>query len=370
MTVIGHGYDDNVGAPAFRNVIINGGMSVAQRNTSVASITTGGYYTADRWNLGTDGTFGTWTQSVENDAPTGSGLRKSLKMLCTVARASLSANDALVFEQKLEGQNVQHFVKGTSSAKAMTVSFWVKSNVTGLYAVRLRDDTNSRHICATYTISSSGTWEKKTVTFVGDSTGIINNDNASGLVMQFWLVAGSTYAGGTLATSWATINNANCAVGQTNTASAINNYWQITGVQLEAGSVATPFEFEPFETTFRKCQRYYEKSYSYSVVPGTNQSSFPTIVQEVPFITGFTQTDGWGLARILFNVPKRTGPIVTVYNESGTINTATQIIGTTAGTLTNPTIAGNEKGFMFQGGVAAGGSAVKIIYHYTANAEL
>lgn len=257
MTVIGHGYDDNVGAPAFRNVIINGGMSVAQRNTSVASITTGNYYTADRWNIATDGTAGTWTQSVENDAPTGSGLRKSLKMLCTVVRSSLSANDALVFEQKIEGQNIQHLAKGTSSTKSITISFWVKSNVTGTYAVRLRDDTNSRHICATYVISASATWEKKTITFTGDTTGVINNDNASGLTVQFWLLAGSTYSGGALATSWAAVSNANCAVGQVNLAATLNNYWQITGVQLEAGSVATPFEFEPYETTLRKCQRYF-----------------------------------------------------------------------------------------------------------------
>ena len=92
MTVIGHGYDDNVGAPAFRNMIINGGMSIAQRNTSVASITTSTYNTADRWQVGIS-SLGTWTQSVENDAPTGSGHRKSLKMLCTTADASPAAAD-------------------------------------------------------------------------------------------------------------------------------------------------------------------------------------------------------------------------------------------------------------------------------------
>ena len=257
MTVQGHGWDDNTGYPAFRNIIINGGMSIAQRNTSVASITTGNYYTADRWNVGTDGIFGTWTQSVENDAPTGSGLRKSLKMLCTVVRSSLSANDALVFEQRVEGQNIQHLAKGTSSTKSITISFWVKSNVTGTYIVRLRDHANSRHISAAYTINASATWQKETITFTGDTAGIINNDNTTGLAVQFWLLAGSNYSSGTLATSWAAINDANCAVGQVNLAGTVSNYWQVTGVQLEAGPVATPFEFEPFETTLRKCQRYF-----------------------------------------------------------------------------------------------------------------
>jgi len=372
MPVIGHGYDDNVGAPAFRNFVTNGAMQVAQRNTSVAnisSVTSNGYYTADRFELYTD-TAGTWTQSIENDAPTGSGFRKSLKMLCTTANASLSANSLCQIRTKFEGQDLQRIKKGTSSAVALTVSFWVKANVTGTYVVGMYDYTNTRLVAAQYTISSSATWEKKTVTFPADTTGVLNNDNALSLQLHFRLAAGSTFSSGTLQTSWGTDVPANSTVGQTNLASAVNNYWQVTGIQLESGSVVTPFEFEPFETTLRKCMRYYEKSYSYSVVPGTNQSSFPTIVQEVPFITGFTQTDGWGMARVLFTVPKRTGATVTVYSDTGTINSASQIIGTTFTTLTNPIVAANDKGFMFQAGVAAYGSAVKIIYHYTASAEL
>ena len=262
MTVIGHGYDDNVGAPAFRNVIINGSMSVAQRSlgpiTGITSVSPE-YPTADRWRHFLS-SMGTWTNSIENDAPTGSGFRKSWKWLCTTADASPSSTDFFPVGMKFEGQNLQHFAKGTSSAKSFTLQFWVKSNKTGTYIVELTDENNSRHVAASYTVSASGAWEKKTLVFPADTTGAFNNDNALSLDMTFWLGVGSSRSSGTLATSWASKVTANSAVGQVNLADAINNYWQITGVQLEAGPVATPFEFEPFETTLRKCQRYFCKS--------------------------------------------------------------------------------------------------------------
>jgi len=259
MTVIGHGYDDNVGAPAFRNVIINGNMSVAQRNTSVASITADGYYTVDRFST-RNITLGTWTQSVENDAPTGSGHRKSLKMLCTAAKASPSAGDGLWIRHKIEGQNLQHFAKGTSSAKSFSLQFWVKSNVTGTYTIALYDNDNNRHIGASYTISASATWEKKTVVFAADTSGAFDNDNLDSLWVDFGLGAGSSWTSGSIPSSWGSYSGTNYAVGQSNVAATVGNYWQVTGVQLEAGTIATPFEFEPFETTLRKCQRYYQKT--------------------------------------------------------------------------------------------------------------
>jgi hypothetical protein len=251
-----------------RNVIINGAMQVAQRGTSTASITGDGYFTADRWRDSLS-SLGTWTQSVENDAPTGSGFRKSLKMLCTTANASPSAGAYNVFSQKLEGQNIQQFAKGTASAKQFAVSFWVKSNVTGTYVLEIYDMDNNRQVSASYTVSSSATWEKKTIIFPADTTGAFDNDNAQSLEFNFWLGAGTTYTSGTLNTTWASATSATRAVGQTNLASATNNYWQVTGVQLEAGAVATPFEFEDYETTLAKCQRYYQR-----IAPGLANGSF------------------------------------------------------------------------------------------------
>jgi hypothetical protein len=241
-----------------RNVIINGAMQIAQRGTSTASITATGYYTADRFPIGLS-SLGTWTQSQEADAPTGSGLRNSLKVLCTTADASPAAGDFMFLQQSLEGQNVQQFLKGTSSAKQFALSFWVKSNVTGTYIAEIRDADNTRTVATSYTISASATWEKKTIIFPADTTGAFDNDNAVSLQLSFWLGAGTTYTSGTLQTTWAAQTNANRAVGQTNLAAATSNYWQVTGVQLEVGSVATPFEFEDYSTTLAKCQRYYTR---------------------------------------------------------------------------------------------------------------
>ena len=251
-----------VDPPANRNLIINGAMQVAQRGTSVTGITTtgSGYRTADRWYFqlaGTSGQQGTWTQSIEADAPSGSGFRNSLKVLCTTANATLDAADFIGFDYRLEGQNLQTIRKGTSEAQQLTLSFWVKSNVTGTYIVELPDQDNTRAISASYTVNASGTWEQKTITFPADTTGAFDNDNAMSLLVRFTLAVGSDYTSGSLQTTWGATTTANRYVGQTDLSAATNNYWQITGVQLETGPVATPFEFEPFEATLRKCQRYY-----------------------------------------------------------------------------------------------------------------
>jgi hypothetical protein len=250
-----------------RNVVINGAMQVAQRGTSTASITADGYYTADRW-LGAASGLGTWTQSVESDAPTGSGFRKSLKMLCTTANASPTGTNNLAVVTYIEGQNLQQFAKGTASAKQFALSFWVKSNVTGTYVAELFDVDNTRQTALQYTISSSATWEKKTLIFTADATGAFDNDNAKSLQVTFWMGAGSGLTSGTLQTTWASNTTANRAVGQVNLAAATSNYYQVTGVQLEVGAVATPFEFEDISTTLAKCQRYYNKVASILYAPG------------------------------------------------------------------------------------------------------
>jgi hypothetical protein len=287
------------GPPFARNLLYNGAMQVAQRGTSVASITTSAYYTADRWNISLT-TLGTWTQSVENDAPTGSGFRKSTKMLCSTADASPAAGDLLVFQQTLEGQDLQRILKGTSSANPLTVTFWVKSNKTGTYIVELEDVDNTRHVNASYTISASSTWEQKTVTFPADTTGAFDNDIGASLRFNFWLGAGSTYTSGTLATTWASITNANRAAGQTNLAAATSNFWQVTGVQLETGSVATGFEFLPFGDELARCQRYYETSFANGITPGTDNLS---VVNAGGFVMNSSTSAG---GFVSFLVRKRT----------------------------------------------------------------
>tara|TARA_Y100001938_G_scaffold147275_1_gene228109 strand:- start:174 stop:1295 length:1122 start_codon:yes stop_codon:yes gene_type:complete len=240
----------------FRNIIINGDMSQAQRSTSTASITGIGYHTIDRFST-LIATAGTWTQSQSTTVPSGQGFAKSLKMDCTTADSSLSAGDYLIINQKFEGQNLQYLKKGTSSAQSTTLSFWVRSNKTGTYIIQLNDVDNNRSISKSYTISSSDTWEKKTLTFAGDTTGAFDNDNTHALDVRWWLASGSNFTSGTLQTSWGSITNADLAVGQVNLADSTSNEWYITGVQLEVGSSASDFEFLPFDVNLQRCQRYY-----------------------------------------------------------------------------------------------------------------
>ena len=177
-------------------------------------------------------------------------------MDCTTADAS---PNYLQLEQRIEGQNLQHLLKGTSSAKAVTLSFWVKSNKTGTYIIEIMDNVNGRHISKSYTVDSASTWEKKTLTFEGDQTDAIVNSNSIGIYVKWWLGAGSSFTSGTLQTSWGAYSNANKAVGQVNLADSTSNEWYITGCQLEIGEAATDFEFEPYQTTINKCYRYCEK---------------------------------------------------------------------------------------------------------------
>jgi len=245
---------DNVN---FRNILINGDMSIAQRGTSFSSVSAGnGTYPVDRFRNNM-GTAGTWTISQDTDVPSGQGFATSVKYDCTTANASLSAGSFLIFEQQVEGQNLQYLKKGTANAESLTLSFWVKSNKTGTYIAELYDNDNTRQISQAYTISSASTWEKKTITYAGDTTGAFGNDNGASLRLFLWLAAGSNYTSGTLNTSWNTTAVSNRVVGQVNLADDTANEWYITGVQLEAGTTASDFEFLPHDVNLQRCQRYY-----------------------------------------------------------------------------------------------------------------
>ena len=243
----------------FRNIIINGDMSIAQRGTSVSSITSSGYYTVDRMNA-IISSQGTWTQSQSTDVPSGQGFAKSLKMDCTTADASPAASDIVRIQQGIEGQNLQYLKYGTSSAESTTLSFWVKSNKTGTYVIQLLNGAVSKQVGKTYTISSADTWEKKTITFPGDTSTALDNDNSAELYVQFCLGTGSDRSSGTLSSTWKSFVSADQFAGQTvNLADSTSNEWYITGVQLEAGTSASDFEFLPVDVNLRRCQRYYQK---------------------------------------------------------------------------------------------------------------
>ena len=349
----------------FRNIIINGDMSQSQRSTSVSSITGSGYNTVDRFRTNMT-TAGTWTQSQSTDVPSGEGFGYSLKYDCTTANASLSASAFGIFQMsKLEGQMLQYLKKGTANAESLTISFWVKSSKTGTYIVELFDEDNSRFTNKSYSINSASTWEKKTITFDGDTTGAFNNDNGDSLSINFWLGAGTTFTTGSLQTTWGGNTASNRAVGQVNLADNTANEWYITGVQLEVGTSASDFEFLPYDVNLRRCYRYYEKSYDYETAPATN-----TEVSSMA-INGLDQG-----TKQLRSVPvkhletKRATPTVTIYDvpgNSGKINTLDSGGTTATNQSFNGLLANGKNSFNWYIGST---DKEGYIYHYTADAEL
>jgi hypothetical protein len=243
-------------------LIINGDMQVAQRGTSTTGITTSGYYTVDRFAV-TISALGTWTQTQDTTVPTAKGFTKSLKMDCTTADASPAAGDLVLLSYKVEAQDLQLLKYGTSSAEAFTLRFHVRSPKTGTHIVHIYQNDGARHISKAYTISSADTFQEVIINIPGDTGGTVNNDNACGMQIEFYLAAGSNSTSGTLATSWAGYTQANSAVGQVNCADSTDNNFFITGLQMEVGefdanSIAA-FQHELFGDSLLRCQRYYRE---------------------------------------------------------------------------------------------------------------
>jgi len=262
-----------------RNLIINGAMQVAQRGTSTASSATSGHFQVDRFQVRADNTDNaSFTHAQVTDAPSGTGFSKSFKLSVDTIESTLDANENIYLVQKIEGQNVQQLAYGSSSAQKVTLSFYVKSYQTGNFTVTLyKDDTTSSIITSTYTVNQSATWEKKTITFVGLTTSGIANDNGNGLAVYWQLAAGTNYTSAD-STSWGNYSDAGFAYGQAvNFVSSTNNYWQITGVQLEVGSVATDFEHRSFAQELELCKRYYQQingdSNDYTGFPAYTESA-------------------------------------------------------------------------------------------------
>jgi hypothetical protein len=285
-----------------RNLIINGAMQVAQRGTSATSVTSTGYHSCDRFKfLYTDA--GTWTVSQSTDAP--DGFANSFKVECTTAKGTLASNSRLLIIHHFEGQNLQQLKKGTSGAESLTLSFWVRTNKTGTYQVNLEDNDNIRIIGTTYTVSSADTWQKVTATFAGDTSGVLDNDNGDSFAIHFALVAGTDNSSGAVPTSWEAKSNTDRGAGLTvNLADATSNYWQITGVQLEVGETATPFEHRSYADELARCQRYF-----WQPDGGANG-------------TGAYGGGANGRATLTFPVVMRTAPTLTYVSGGSTTNNA------------------------------------------------
>jgi hypothetical protein len=237
-----------------RNIIINGAMTVSQRSTSQYAVTSSTFL-VDRWRVGI-WTIGEWAISQSTDAP--SGFSNSLKLHSDYGVSSPSSSGYVYIRYIAEAQDLQQLSFGSSNAKSLTISFWVKSNKTGDASFRINaPDGGNRDFVTTYSIAAADTWEYKTISIPANTSETINNDNGNGFEIEWWLHSGSQFQGTTPPSGWSTsvnsdFNNSNLGVG-----AATNDYFQITGVQLEAGA-ATPFEHQCYADVLRRCQRYYQ----------------------------------------------------------------------------------------------------------------
>jgi len=235
-----------------RNLIINGAMQVAQRGTSHAALSG---YGLDRFKASSS-SDGAVTVTQSTTVPSGEGFKNSMKFDVTTADTSLSASQYYQFFQPIEGQNFAHLMFGTSDAKSFTLSFWCRSNKTGTYVTTFMNSAANRFNPNNFTISSANTWEKKTITVTGDQSGTWLTTNGIGMYVIWNLALGSDFDDGTNGT-WGTGDYG--SGGNVNFLDSTSNEFYITGIQLEIGEQATPFEHEPYGVTLEKAKRYYQR---------------------------------------------------------------------------------------------------------------
>lgn len=290
---------------AFKNRIINGDIRIDQRNAG-ASVNGGVLvYTVDRF-VSFVQTDGVMTFQQVADAPT--GFTYSLKATATTADSSLSATQRAAIFQRIEGYNVADLMLGSASASQFTLSFWVKSSLTGTFGGAFQNNDSNRAYPFTYTISAANTWEQKFITITGDTTGTWNTTNGTGLQVVWGLGVGSTYS--STAGSWQT-GDYNSATGGTSVIGTLNATWQVTGVQLEKGSTATSFDYRPYGTEFMLCQRYYQTiPYMYVGVQMSSATlanyrstfTYPVVLRATPTVTYGTIDAGYTITSLATNI--------------------------------------------------------------------
>jgi hypothetical protein len=335
----GTGYANGIG---FRNRIINGDMRIDQRNNgaAVAGISSGTNYIVDRWSL-VELTDAVFTAGQDTSVPTGEGFVNSFKITTTTADASIGAAQYAFVAQRIEGTNVADLMFGSASAKTITVSFWIRSSLTGTFSGALSNSTFNYSYAFEYSISAADTWEKKTITVSGATAGTWLTTNGIGLQVIFSMGHGSNFDG--TVNTWEPAGDIGIS-GSVAVAGTLNATWFVTGVQLEVGSVATPFERRPYGTELALCQRYY-----YKISPAASPST----------LTGAgvcaSTTNGNNMVG-MFPVTMRIAP--TALEQSGTASHyRLQIAGVVNLTLTSvPTFTSgtNENIYTVNGVVASG----------------
>ena len=339
----------------FRNRIINGGMVIDQRNAGASVTPTGNTYTIDRWFAGLSQSS---KFSVQRSTTAPTGFVNSALITSTSAY-SITSTDRFAFSQFIEGLNCTDLGWGTASAKTMTLSFQVRSSLTGTFGGAFQNNASDRSYPFTYTISAANTWETKTVTVAGDTTGTWLTNNEIGIQVRFSLGTGSTYsntAGAWVAGDYRSATGATSVVG-TNGATLY-----ITGVQFEVGSVATPFERRDYGRELIMCQRYYEKSYNISVVPGT-------VTETGVAYTIEANSSGNPSSAVFYNVRKRASATITAYSPitgaSGKVRNSG--LGADENANVSPATPG-ENNFSVLGTTTTSGTPFR--FHWVSSAEL
>ena len=341
----------------FRNRIINGDMRIAQRGT--AAVTANAEFPVDRFLVSntTDGAF-----SAQQDSSAPDGFKYSTKVTVTTADASLTTVQLLAVRQNVEGYNIDDLGFGASGAKNITLSFWVRSSLTGTFGGAIRNSAANRSYVFTYSISSADTWEQKSVTIDGDTTGTWLTTNGVGFQLVFSLGAGPSLVG--TAGSWQAANLQNTS-GTVSLVGTLNATFYITGVQLEKGTVATPFERRPFGTELALCQRYACSTFQQGVAWGQNKGQ--------PGLYTLTQsTSARVSATFKFPVSMRATPTIVSYNPSRAdsgwenlstdVNVAATIHGITDGLTTESAAVRTTS--------AAAAVNNALVIHLSASAEL
>jgi hypothetical protein len=345
---------------ANKNLIINGAMTVAQRGTSAFSISTAGNtYTLDRWRANASG-GGVFSVQQDSDSPT--GFIESSKITVTTADSSIGSSDFYHFRQTIEGYNFSSLGYGASGAKTMTISFYVKSSVTGVYNVLFRNNAGNRGYLTTYAINSANTWERKTITVEGDVTGTWPTDNTGSLIISY------SFGGNATATTnqWGTAIDEKSS-GTIDLIATLNATWYITGVQLELGDTDTPFEHRNFGDELARCQRYYEKSYEQGTNPATN--TYVGVFTVGGSATGSTTSYIGGFG-VKYMTEKRSTPTVVVYDKVGNSGKIQRWQLGVANSDNNVVIIDSPSATGFHAYSPSGANASGLLGHYTVDAEV
>lgn len=346
----------------FKNRIINGGMTINQRGFSGTVASSG--YTLDRFLIDTN-LSSQVSVSQSTDAPTGF---INSALITSLSARSLGATDFCAYEQRIEAYNIYDFGWGTANAKTVTLSFWVKSSLSGTFGICLQ---GGQYYPVTYSIPTANTWTYVTVTIVGSTSGSWGTTTSTGVAILFGLGVGSTYSG----TSGAWTNS--LAIGATGATSVISTNgatWQISGVQLEVGSQATSFDFRDYGRELILCQRYYETNFSGVAVPTVSYSGYLAYGLGTQTLFGGSGSNSQVYGQVYFSIVKRTNPTISIY--SYTSNTLTSCsgawLGNDLGAGTASINNSNRDGFSLYNSTGSNvtSNGYGVMFNFAASAEL